>query len=73
MSILSSSTSDVFRKNPQYILQYLQIAVKLVETIDEDEQWEQGSFESTEELSESDNVPHVIGLTVCLRLSPHSR
>lgn len=53
-----------FRKNAQYINQYLNIAAQLISDIDDEPTWENGIFGDEEELIENDNIPHVVGINV---------
>ena len=53
-----------FRKNGNYITQYLNIAATMISTIDDDPDWENGIFGEEDELLENDNIPHVVGINV---------
>lgn len=55
---------DFFRKNSNYITQYLNIAATMISTIDDDPDWENGIFGEEDELLENDNIPHVVGINV---------
>lgn len=64
VSSIAGENGGFFRKNSAVVQRYLQIAVQMISDIDEDPEWEQGTFGDEDELLENDSIPHVVGITV---------
>ena len=65
VALVASHNGGFFRKNSQYLESYLNLAVEMMQDMDDDDNWENGVFGEEDELMENDNVPHVLGCTVC--------
>ena len=64
IATIGSQNGAFFRKNSQYIVQYLNIAAQLISSIDDDANWENTTFGEEDELLENDTIAHVVGINV---------